>query len=356
MKLEQLREYMDGRYDVAVITDPVDIAYLTGFMCSAAQLFVLRDELILLTDYRYAAEARDTVAGLFVVDMAKDPAHPYMTYGRVAERFAHARFATQGDIGLISKLAPNASAKPLGDIISTLRASKTDDEINNIRKACEITDIAFADMLDWIRPDMTEREVAIRLESCMKKNGADQPMAYDIVVASGKRSSYAHARASHKIIERSDTVLFDFGCKYNGYCSDLSRTVFMGNATEEQKHVYNTVLSAQAKCIEKLKAGILSAEVDKTAFDICAANGYGESYGRGVGHGVGLTVAESPVMIDVPGFFPSVPIPENAVVTIEPAIYQEGSFGVRIEDLLHVKADKASNLTSASKALIELCF
>ena len=354
MKLKNLRDFMDGQFDALVITDPLDIAYLIGFQCSSAQLFVLQDELILLTDYRYAAEARDMVPGLTVIDMAKDPVHPYATYGRIAARFTAPRFASQGNISLISKLVPGVSAEPLGDIIANLRTSKTTEEIKRIKKACEITDIAFDDMLTWLHPGLTEREVAIRLEMCMKQNGADQPMAYAIVVASGKRSAYAHARASQKIIEQNDVILFDFGCKYEGYCSDLSRTIFMGKASEEQKHVYETVLEAQSHCIGALRAGIESASIDRIAYEACAANGYAENYGRGVGHGLGLTVAEAPAMIDMPGFFPNIPIPENAVVTIEPAIYLEGSYGIRIEDVLHVTENSAVNLVSASKSLIEL--
>jgi len=356
MKLEELRNFMDGRFDALVVTDPLDIAYLTGASCSAAQLFVLQDDLILLTDYRYAAEARDLFPEINVVDMANDPVHPYATYGRVAARFAKPRFATQGDISLIAQTAPGALAEPLGNVIAGLRAAKTDEEIKKIKRACEIADIAFADLLGWIRPGQTEREVAIRLEMCMKQNGADQPMAYDIVVASGKRSAYAHGKATQKRIEPGDVVLLDFGCKYQGYCSDLSRTIFMGRAKEEQKHVYETVLEAQKNCIHALRVGVDSAAIDRIAYETCAAKGYGKQYGRGVGHGLGLTVAEAPVMIDMPGFFPAVPIPEHAVVTIEPAIYLEGSYGIRVEDVLHVTKESAVNLVTADKSLIELNF
>jgi len=319
-------------------------------------LFVLQQEMILLTDYRYAAIARDSVPGLTVVNMATDPDHPYATIGRIAAGFDHPRFRTDGSLELFRQMAPQAETEPLGDMIIRLRACKSKEEIAFIAKACEITDGAFCSLLNWIRPGLSEREIAIRLEYEMKCAGADQPMAYDIVVASGKRSAYAHAHASRREIEASDAVLLDFGCKYEGYCSDLSRTLFMGRATELQRTVYQTVLTAQEACIGMLRAGVDSALIDRTAFEVCAEAGFGDQYGMGVGHGVGLSIAEAPVMLDAPGFAVRVPICENAVLTIEPAIYLDGQFGVRIEDVLHVTADGAVNLVHAAKERTELGF
>ena len=355
MRIDKLRQIMPEKgIDLMVVTKPLDIEYLCSASCSSGMLFVLQQSLVLLTDYRYTAQVRDSVAGITVKDIANDPQNPYAEIARIVSGYERPRIGADGNLELLSQLIPNAEIRSQTGIVSSLRASKDAQEIEFISRACSITDSAFEDMLNWLRPGMTEREVAIRLEHAMKLDGADQPMAYDIVVASGKRSAYPHGKATGKVIEAGDILLLDFGCRYEGYCSDLSRTLFMGRATTQQQKVYETVISAQLSCIDMLRSGIDSASIDNAAFEYCVVSGYGEQYGRGVGHGVGLTVAEAPTLLDAPGFSVSVPIPEDAVLTIEPGIYIEGQFGVRVEDVLHVTASGSVNLVHATKDLIEL--
>ena len=355
MRLDQLRQRMKtDNLDILVITKELDMEYLCGIQCSSGMLFVLSEQAVLLTDYRYAAQARDTAPCLTVVDMAEDPVSPYATATRLAALFTNPRIGADAQRDLLGQLAPGAEVVPAGDIIVGMRAVKDQEEIQRIKGACEITGQAYLEMLCWLKPGMTEREVAIRLEHFMKTAGADQPMAYNIVVASGHRSAYAHARATHKVIEASDVVLLDFGCKFEGYCSDLSRTVVMGSASKEQLRVYKTIQNARHACIDLLAPGVDSALIDRTAQQVCADAGYLSQYGRGVGHGVGLSVAEAPVMLDAPGFAASAPIPRNAVVTIEPAIYLEGFFGMRLEDVFLVTDHGAQQLGDTHGDLIQL--
>lgn len=196
---------------------------------------------------------------------------------------------------------------------------------------------------------MKEKEVALELEMFMKKQGASA-ISFDIIVASGLRSALPHGRASDKVIENGDFVTMDFGCVFNGYCSDMTRTVVMGKASDKHKKVYETVLRAQEAALEAIKPGISGKEADKVARDIITGEGFGEYFGHGLGHGVGLEVHEAPRLAPIGEKI----LEKNMVVTDEPGIYIPEFGGVRIEDLIVVTDNGCERLSTSPKKLIEI--
>ena len=216
--------------------------------------------------------------------------------------------------------------------------------------AVEIAESALNKVIGEIRPGVKERDVAISLETAMRKAGADGS-AFDIIVASGLRSALPHGRASDKLIENGDFVTLDFGAYYQGYNSDITRTFVVGKPTEKHLSIYNTVLSAQLAALQAVRAGAENQAVDKVARDYISAAGYGEYFGHGLGHGLGMLVHEAPGL----SYAAELTVLQiNNVVTVEPGIYVPGFGGVRIEDDVVVKTAGCDILTSFDKRLIEL--
>ncbi|MBR6403426.1 MAG: aminopeptidase P family protein, partial [Eubacterium sp.] len=239
--------------------------------------------------------------------------------------------------------------KPLNDTLMKPRQIKSLEEIELLRRAERIGDLAFDDILEILKPGMTELEVAAELEYSMKKHGAEG-FSFDTIAASGKNSSMPHAIPSEKKLENGDFLTMDFGCIYKGYCSDMTRTVCIGKADDEQKKIYNIVLSAQLAVLEELRPGMMCKDVDRIARDYITAQGYGEYFGHGLGHGVGLYIHESPAFntrdtsIVRPGM----------IETDEPGIYLPDRFGVRIEDMILITESGCEPLAHSPKNLIEL--
>ena len=239
--------------------------------------------------------------------------------------------------------------KVSGDIINKPRMIKDDNELELLRKAESIGDEAFTHILDVIKPGITEFEIALELEFFMKKHGASK-LSFDTIVASGPNSSMPHAQVTDRVVQNGDFVTMDFGCVYNGYCSDMTRTIAVGNPTDEMKNVYQTVLNANMKAMEGIRAGVKCCDIDAIARDHIKANGYGEYFGHGLGHSVGLYIHEEP------RFSPKCDTitKENMAITNEPGIYLPGKFGVRIEDLVVVKDNGCDILSNSPKELIIL--
>ena len=241
----------------------------------------------------------------------------------------------------------NAKLVPYNAKISGFRGSKEDWELELMKKAQEITDKAFAEVITRIKPGMTELELQAELIYCMYKNGGTG-LAFDPIVVSGPNTSLPHGVAGERVIREGDFVTMDFGASYNGYCSDMTRTVAVGYVTEEMKEVYETVLKAQTAAISYTKAGVIGKDVDMVARKIITEAGYGEYFGHGYGHSLGLEIHEAPNVN--PGN--SGPMPVGAVCSAEPGIYLPGKFGVRIEDVTIITEDGTINITKSPKNLI----
>ncbi|MBP3684252.1 MAG: aminopeptidase P family protein [Oscillospiraceae bacterium] len=241
----------------------------------------------------------------------------------------------------------NAKLVPYNAKIAGFRGSKEDWELDLMKKAQEITDKAFAEVITRIKPGMTELELQAELIYCMYKNGGTG-LAFDPIVVSGPNTSLPHGVAGERVIQEGDFVTMDFGASYNGYCSDMTRTVAVGYATEEMKEVYETVLKAQTAAIAYTKAGVIGKDVDMVARKVITDAGYGEYFGHGYGHSLGLEIHEGP---NVNPGNPN-PMPVGAVCSAEPGIYLPGKFGVRIEDVTIITEDGTINITKSPKNLI----
>ena len=241
----------------------------------------------------------------------------------------------------------NAKLVPYNEKIAGFRGSKEDWELDLMKKAQAITDKAFAEVITRIKPGMTELELQAELIYCMYKNGGTG-LAFDPIVVSGPNTSLPHGVAGERVIQEGDFVTMDFGASYNGYCSDMTRTVAVGYATEEMKEVYETVLKAQTAAIAYTKAGVIGRDVDMVARKVITDAGYGEYFGHGYGHSLGLEIHEGPNVN--PGN--AGPMPVGAVCSAEPGIYLPGKFGVRIEDVTIITEDGTINITKSPKNLI----
>lgn len=239
--------------------------------------------------------------------------------------------------------------KKLSDKISLLRQIKSSEEIELIKKAQSITDKAFSHILNFIKKGKTEKEIALELEFFMRKNGSEG-VAFNTIAVSGKNSSLPHGVPTDKPLENGDFLTMDFGARYNGYCSDMTRTVAIGGVSSEQEIVYETVLKAQLTALEFMGSGKICKEVDKIARDIINNAGFIGRFGHGLGHSVGLEIHENPAC----NTKDDTSLQTGMIMTVEPGIYLENKFGVRIEDMVVIIQNGVENLTSSPKELIIL--
>ncbi|GMQ57765.1 Xaa-Pro dipeptidase [Vallitalea sediminicola] len=354
MRLQKLENSLDElKIDAVLIRDSYNRRYLSGFTGSNAYLYISRNVKKLLTDFRYTEQANKQCPDFEVIDYTKNGLLEILNdiiikdnakiIGFEDETISYKEFSTY------EKGLDDVELLPIGDTVEKIRMIKDEEELKCIQKAASIGDLAYEHILKFVKPGVTEKEVALEIETCMKKNGAEN-LSFDTIVASGLNSSKPHAEPSDKKIEEGDFVTLDFGCVYKGYCSDMTRTFVVGKASEKQKEIYNIVLDAQLKALEAVKAGCIGKDIDKIARDIITDKGYGDNFGHGLGHSVGLFIHEEPRF----SYSDENVFTENMVVTVEPGIYVPGFGGVRIEDLVSVTKDGIINFVSSPKQLIEL--
>lgn len=329
---------------------PENRRYFSGFTGTSGYVLILPETQWFITDFRYTEQARAQCPGFKIqLHNTERPLEAILKEAGVKTLAFEDNYMTYQFYKNLSDKLPRVSLIPAGTEIEALRLVKEDWEIEKIAKAAEIADKAFDHILGYIRPGVSEREVALELEIYMKKLGASG-LSFETIAASGLRSAMPHGVASDKLIGDRDFLTLDFGCVYEGYCSDMTRTVVVGKASDEQKKIYNTVLEAQEKALNAIREGINGVDVDKIARDVISSNGYGEYFGHGLGHGVGLEIHEEPRLSPTG----TKTLLENMVVTDEPGIYIPGFGGVRIEDLVVVKKDGCVVLSHSPKQLIEL--
>jgi Xaa-Pro aminopeptidase len=340
--------------DAILVTDPYNMRYISGFRGGEGALYISKQHHILITDSRYTQAAgqesdftvvecnrRHRIADILSEYIQQDGTK-YLGYEdevMTCKRFHE----LTSDIPLIE------SWIPLGSELCRLRQVKTEEELGFLRQAERIGDMAFGKILDFIKPGRTELEIRAELEYQMLQYGADGT-SFDTIVASGLNSSMPHAIPSDKKIELGDFITMDFGCRYHGYCSDMTRTIVVGRASSQQKEIYELVLKANRVTESLVHAGMMCKEVDKIARDIITDAGYGENFGHGLGHSVGLEIHESPAcnMRDTTILEP------DMIMTVEPGVYIPGFGGVRIEDMVIIKREGIENLSHSNKDLIEL--
>lgn len=352
MKLAKLREsLLEKGLDAILITNEYNRRYMTGFTGTAGVAIVSKDDAVFITDFRYTEQAAEQVKDFRIVQhtgtiitevAAQAEAMNVKTLGFEKEAM------TYGMYELYNKEV-KADFLSVSGLIEKIRLIKTEQEINIIKVACEIADHAFTHILDFIKPGRTELEVSNELEFFMRKQGATSS-SFDIIVASGVRSALPHGVATDKIIEKGDFVTLDFGALYNGYISDITRTVAVGQPSEKLVEMYNVVLESQLLALEKVGPGMTGIEADAVARDYLKSKGYGEAFGHSTGHGIGLEVHEGPGL----SFRSETILEPGMAVTIEPGVYLPGIGGVRIEDDILITETGNEKLTHSTKELIIL--
>lgn len=342
--------------DAALIISEVNRFYFTNFDSSAGFLLLTKDKSILYVDFRYIEEAKATAKNCEVrlLDKASEAifeaAHEFNLKSVILEENI-----SVSQYKLYKKHLEHAGVSvlekdTLDRMILNLRSIKDSREIENIKQAQKITDAAFEHILPIIKQrDITEKEIALELEFFMKKHGAES-LSFDLIVVSGINGSKPHGVPTDKKIQDGEFLTIDMGCKYNGYCSDMTRTVAIGKATDEMKFVYDTVLKAQLEAISKIKLGVSCSFIDSTARDLIYSKGFEGCFGHGTGHCLGIDIHEDPRCSQ----FSTDILKTGMVTSVEPGIYIEGKYGVRIEDIVVVTDNGCNNLTKSKKDLIIL--
>ena len=333
--------------DAVLVSKPENVVYLSGIKSSNCHLILTPEDGYIVTDFRYIEAAGNNKAGLkpVMTDQSK-------TLFDVINSLGFSSLAVEEE-AITYDFFRELSGKFKGKISSAahlvedLRIVKDDYEMECLRRAEAIGDLAFTHICGFLKEGMSETEVALELEFFMRRNGAEC-LSFDTIAVSGVRSSLPHGEPSDKKIEAGDFLTMDFGCKYLGYCSDMTRTVAIGKVTDEMKKVYGIVQRAQQTALEAINPGKKATDIDKTARDIIKYEGYGNCFGHGTGHGVGLEIHEAPT---------ANPTGETVLkpgmsVTVEPGIYLPGRFGVRIEDLALVTETGYEVLSHSDKDLI----
>ena len=349
---EKLNDY---GIDAVLITCAPNRFYASGFASTGTDgvAFVTRDQTYYFTDFRYieAANAQVTDA---VIEMTKS-GRGYLTLLNEAIEKHHLQrvgyedaYMTVAEYHLYrDKL--NCELVPATELLTHLRMVKDPNELKNLIAAQRIAEKALEEIYNDIRVGVTEKEIAAKLTYLMLHYGAEN-MSFDPIVVSGANGSMPHGVPGEKTIAAGDFITMDFGCIYQGYCSDMTRTVAVGHVTEEMDKVYHTVLRAQLSGIERARAGVSGRDIDAAARNVIAAAGYGEYFGHSFGHGVGVEIHEAP------NASPNnrEAMPAGAVISAEPGIYLPGRFGVRIEDVIVLRENGCDNMTKAGKKLLIL--
>lgn len=349
--IQRLQEKLPENIDCLLVTCEAHQRYLTGFPFTDGYVVVGREHAWLLTDFRYIEAAKKYESDSLTVLM-------FENRGELTEKlFKDNGFTRIGyeedtllcsDFDALTRRYPDLTFVRAGGILALIRRVKTQDEVDKIVKAQRIAEKTLDRVLSLMTPNMTEREVAIELDFGMRKLGAEGS-AFETIAVSGSASSMPHGVPRDVKLERGFLTM-DFGAIYDGYLSDMTRTVVIGKADDEMKKLYNTVLSAQLAAIDYVKAGALGSDCDKVARDIIYGNGYEGCFGHSLGHGVGIYIHEEPRL----SMKWDSPLEVGAIVTVEPGIYIPGKYGCRIEDMVYLKDGETVDLTNAPKEMIEL--
>jgi Xaa-Pro aminopeptidase len=352
-RIDKVRSSLaENEIDGLLVTNLTNVRYLTGFSGTAGTVLVTPDGATFYSDGRYAARAKAVVQGAEIAIYAE----------RLTDLLTDAlKGAGIQTLGLEAATVTLAQRDQLDekldvelvttkDIVEKLRRVKDPEEITAIREAVRIADQAFDEVLSLLKVGAQEREIALELEIIMRRAGADN-ISFDPIVGTGELSAHIHHTPTDRAIEANDLVLLDFGALYDGYCSDITRTVVVGTASDQQKELYQLVLAAQSAGIEAVGPGVTGIDVDASARKVIDDAGKGELFAHGLGHGVGLDIHEAPTLHRIS----EDTLQPGEVVTVEPGVYEIPSGGVRIEDDVLVTKDGAEVLGKAPKhELIEV--
>ena len=351
-RLNRLRALFDANaVDSVVVSSRENVRYLLGFAGSSGWVFITHDDAVLMTDSRYIEHARATIPVGHVqlsTDGLPDTAADLITDSRCKACGFEADNLTHSMAGKLQDKVKGRKARcallPVDRMVDRLRMTKDNTELGLIKQAAQLADGALEHVRSVLHPGMTELHAAWEVEKWLREHGSE-PIPFNIIAASGPNSALPHAEPGKRTLEAGDPIVFDLGARLGGYCSDLSRTVFVGEPDAALRRIYDIVLTAQRAALTGVRSGMTAVQTDALARDIISSAGYGEYFGHGLGHGVGLAIHESPTVS--PRSIET--LEETMVFTIEPGIYVPGVGGVRIEDTVVLRDGAAIALTCTDK-------
>lgn len=353
LRLEKLRNlFPEYRIDGILITSSTNRKYMSGFTGSTGYVLIGESKAAFITDFRYVEQAKVECPEFEIVDNQRKMNEALKAkieeFGLKSVGFEK-DFVTYSQYKDLLQLTQNLQWIPVSGLIEQLRLIKDESELSKVQKAINIADQTFTYILDVIRPGISEIDVALELEFKMRKLGASGP-SFDTIVASGVRSALPHGRASKKLIEEGELVTLDFGAIFEGYVSDITRTVAVGEISGQLREIYDVCLRAQLTGVLHIKAGMTGREADALCRDVIREAGYGDAFGHSTGHGIGLDVHEGPNASAVSDHI----LKPGMLLTVEPGIYLPGIGGVRIEDDILITENGNEILTKSTKELIIL--
>lgn len=355
-RVKKIQKSLTQPDEAAIILSDVNRLYFTGFKSSAGLVLITKTRAYLIVDFRYGEAAKQKVKHMDVIvySSMSETLKELFKKHKVNKVYFENEGITLKQAENYKKMLELCDVKFsftnfLDKIIDNLRIIKTDEEISKIETAQKITEEAYLEILNYIKPGVKEREIALELEYLMRKKGADG-VAFDLITITGTNTSHPHGVPGDATVKNGDFFTMDIGVLYDGYHSDMTRTVAVGSVSEKQKEIYNIVLKAQTTTLKEIKAGVSCEYIDSVARNIIKENGYGDCFGHSTGHGVGLNIHETPfVTVNNNQILSS-----GMVITCEPGIYIPEQFGVRIEDMVLVTANGIKNFTKVPKDLIIL--
>lgn len=335
------------KVDAFLITGPENRFYLTGFTGSSGWVVITENEAYLITDFRYDQQAKAQSPHCRIIiatETLKDSLKDLAAETGIGRLGCEGDNLTYNEFSAIQDTLPESELKPLTGVVEALRTVKEDFEIDKIAEAVRLADEALAYVLPRIGDGVKERDVALELEYYMRKEGAEE-VSFPLIVASGHRAAMPHGVASEKVIKTGELVIMDFGATLEGYNSDITRTVVIGQPDKKMEEIYSIVLEAQLAGISTLRAGIPASDVDKAVRKVIREHGYGEYFGHSTGHGLGLQIHEAPRVSSKN----DAELEAGMVITVEPGIYLPGWGGIRIEDTVVVEEGGCRVLTASPK-------
>ena len=354
MGINKLQKFLKNNLEAIIISSPENRRYFTGFPSSDGYLVVTKNDAVFFTDSRYIEAAQKSVKNCRAQKLTRvsNEIKDYIREKNIIKIYTERNRVTVSDYDFFKTVfspCKVTASKKLEKETDNIRRAKSDEEKECILTAQKIAENAFEHILTFIKPGVTEKQIALELDFYMLSHGAEA-VSFETIAVTGAKSSMPHGVPDETVVKNGDFITMDFGAVYKGYHSDMTRTVAVGEVTEEQKTVYETVLKAQKNALSVLKKGLPCSEADKAARDIIDNAGYGDYFGHSTGHGVGVEIHENPTLAPK-----STDILEiGDVVTVEPGIYLPGKFGVRIEDMALITENGYENLTSSPKELIIL--
>lgn len=348
VRLEKLRRMLaENRCDALLVYYPENRRYLSGFTGSSGYLLVTSSRAFLATDFRYFEQAKQEAPHFELLPLKSYSPDWLATAARslgakkIAFEAAYLPFSSYRQfVDAVAVSSEGVQMVPETGWVERLRALKDEAELASIRRAASLAHAGMKGLLAWARPGMSEKQIAWRLEQFLRENGSG-PMPFEVIVASGPNAAMPHARPAEREVLPGDPIVIDVGCRIDGYCSDITRTVCLGSPGEMFQRVHDVVFAAQQVALATLKAGMTGSQVDGLARTVIEQAGYGERFGHGLGHGVGLEPHEEPRL----GPSSTDALENNMVFTVEPGVYIPGWGGVRIEDTVLLTGGKASVLS-----------